>query len=556
MMSARLRQQEQLEQMGALASPLDRFDVETLSLASEMLLLRGHEARHDPKDLFELVMREETSRVPLVLLPHQAVYFDFVMAHKKCVVIMPVATSKTFCVAALTLWLLGSDPTARGAVISAKQAQSLKVISAVRDYIAEPELATYLKLAFPKLQPSQRPQDPWTQIAITVDRPPGIRDPSLVAVGIDGALPGARLSWIVVDDIYDRENTATSEAMEKVRDFFESIVLQRLDPDGRIIVTNTPWSGEDLTQLLQRPKSDGTPGWPTLIMDILGNVTLVNVDPSWDSPALRPSKKQKGDVCRLVAHDPDPEEQIPLWPEKFDHAFIADRRANILPHRFNQSFMCQVRDDMRARCKREWIDRCLRNGRGMSLLREYKGSNIVTMGVDLAFGMGKGHDETAFITEETLPGGQRVLLDVESGQWDTPTVLRKLIDKQKAFNSIVRVENNGSQDAVLQFARSVNASLPIKAHTTGRNKADPSFGVESLFVELMNGAWTFPCDSSLRPPKSVQKLIDGLLGYEPPPKHTPDLVMAMWMAREQSRQLGDGVVGTIGQGIARAIMSR
>ena len=542
---------------GGLGSPLDQYDVETLRLASEQLLLDAHEARLDPKKFFSFVMREEFSREKIAALPHQEVCFDFMMAHKKCVILQPIGTSKTFNAAAFTLWLLGSDPTTRGAIISASQTQALRVIRAVTDYIEQPELAYFVNLVFPKLIKSQRSQDPWRQDAITVDRPPGIRDASLIGVGYDGALAGARLSWILVDDIYDPENTATSEALAKVDDSFQSIILSRLDPDGRCVVINTPWANEDITQTLQRTRGNGGREWATLIMDIFGNITFVNVDPGWDSASIRPSVKQKGDVCRLVAHDPDPNEEVPLWPEKFSVNFIEEKiRPGMLPHRFNQQYLCLVRDEMRAHCKQEWIDKCLRNGRGMSLVSEYHGSNIVVTGVDLAFSEKAGRDKTAFVTIEVLPGGQRILLDVESGQWDSPTVLKKIIAKQAAFNSMVLVENNGAQNSIVQFARAVNVSIPVRAHTTGSNKANPVFGVESVLAELMNGAWTFPCDNALRPSKPVKALIDGLLGYEPPPKHTPDEVMAMWFAREMARKLGNGQSGTVGQSLGRAIMSR
>lgn len=538
---------------GGLGSPLDAYDPETLRLASEQLLLDAHEARLDPKKFFSFVMRAETGdRLPLVALPHQRLHFDFMMAHKRCLCIMPVGTSKTLDTVAMTLWLLGSDVTARGAVISGAQGQAIKVVSAVSDYITESELSAGVNLVFPKLRPSQRPKDPWTQIAITIDRPAGIRDPSLVAVGIGGALPGARLSWVVVDDILDQENTTTNEAMEKTFDFLESTVFPRLDPDGRCVVTNTPWAAADITQRLQEAPYN----WPTMIMDVEGNVEFKNVDSSWDSPELRPSTKQKGDVCRLVEHDPDPEEKIPLWPEKYSREVIDEKRNTTLPHRYNQLYMCKVRDNAKARCKQEWIDKCLRNGRGLSLVLEYKGSNLVVTGVDLAFSEQAGSGKTAFVTVEILPNSQRVLLDIESGQWDSPTVLKMLIAKQAAFGSMVLVENNGAQQAVLQFARAVNVSLPVRGHTTGRNKANPVFGVESLFAELMNGAWTFPCDHNLQPSKSVKTLIAGLLSYEPPPKHTPDEVMAMWFAREMARKLGNGQSGTVGQAIGRSIMER
>ena len=546
--------QEGAEGTGEL--PLDKFDEQQLTDAAEMLLLLGHEARLDPKALLTLAMREERTRAALTLLPHQQVWFDFVTAHRKCVVIQPIGTSKTFNATIETLWLLGSDATARGAAVSASQGQAMKIVRAVADYIEQPELADVVNIAFPRLRRTQRKQDPWRQDAITVDRPPGIRDPSLVAVGYDGALAGARLSWIIVDDIYDVDNTGTPEALAKVLDNFDSIILRRLDPDGRCIVTNTPWAINDLTQLLQRPIAEGGRGWPTLIMSIYGDITLVNVDPGWDSPALRPSKKKKGDVCRLVAHDPDPEEVVPLWPEKFPLDKIEEIRLGMLPHRFKQQYECEVRDDQRARCKREWLERCLANGRGLSLVREYRGGSATVTGVDLAFSEKAGADRTAFVTIELLPDGRRLLLDVEVGQWDTPTVLKKIIDKQRAYNSMVMVENNGAQNAVLQFARLVNASLPIKAHTTGKNKANPTYGVESLFVELMNGAWIFPCDAAMRPSRAVKDLMESLLTYEPPPAHTPDEVMAMWFAREMARKLGDGVRSGVAEGIARSIMSR
>ena len=539
-----------------LGSPLDAYDPETLRLASEQLLLDAHEARLDPKKFFPLVMRDEVSKARLKLLPHQEVCFDFMMAHDRCLIIKPIGTTKTFDAAVFTLWLLGNDPTARGAVVSASQEQALRVLRIVTDYIEQPELACFTNLVFPKLRRSPRTQDPWRQDAITVDRPPGIRDASLIGVGYDGALAGARLSWILVDDIYNTINTTTSEGLAKVDDAFRSIVLSRLDPNGRCVVINTPWANGDLTQTLQRPREQG--GWPTLIMSIFGDITLVNVDPDWDSPAIRPSTKQKGDVCRLVAHDPDPDEVVPLWPEKFPVSHIEGKiRPTQLPHRFNQQYLCQVRDDDRAHCKQEWIDKCLSNGRGLTLVSEYQGSNFVGIGVDLAFSQKAGRDETAIVVAEVLPTGQRVLLYLDSGQWDSPTVLKKIIALQKKFNnSVVMVENNSAQIMMQQFARAVDVSMPVYGHHTGSNKANPVIGVESVFAELMNGAWTFPCDKFLRPPEQVKKLIRGLLEYEPPPKHTPDLLMSLWFAREIIRKFGNGRSASIGQAIGRSIMER
>jgi len=243
---------------------------EAYELVLAALSEQADAARQDIKAFFDCVMRQEHSLTEVRCAPHQRVLFDFVEAHPMCVIRLPVGTAKTTSMAALTLHLLGRDLTGRGAIVSATQAQAMKPLGMVRDYI---ETSPHLRMVFPKLRRSRRKTDSWTIGEITIERPPGIRDPSLVAVGIDGAIQGARLSWVVVDDILTRENTATEDGLNKVHEWFGSTVLSRVDPDGgRIVITNTPWSPHDLTYRMEEA------GWPTLTMDVLGNVTVSNAD--------------------------------------------------------------------------------------------------------------------------------------------------------------------------------------------------------------------------------------------------------------------------------------
>lgn len=498
------------------------------------LMEKASLAREDPKVFFEFVMRHETTREPLDCAPHQRVLFDFVLRYPRCVIRMPVGTSKTFTMAALTMFFMGKNPSSRGAIVSATQAQATKPLSMVRDTI---ELSQELRMVFPNLKKSTRKTDSWTQSEITIDRPPGIRDASLIGVGIDGAIAGARLSWIVVDDILDRENTSTQSGLQKVHDWFDSSVLSRIDPhNGRIVVTNTPWHPEDLTYKLE------SAGWPTLTMAVDGNITLSNCD-DFDSDDIVPSARP-GEVYRLAANGEARnargeviQESSPLWPARYSQEHIDELKATHLPHRFNQLYLCICRDESTARCKIEWIEKCKLNGRGMSLVSSYNGSNITVTGVDLAVGKGAQYDLTSIFTFEQLQDGRRVVLDVEFGQWDAPTIVRKLIAKAQAYKSIVRVENNAAQDYIVQFARAQNASIPIKPHATGRSKAHPEFGVEGLFIEFQNGAWCIPCDPGGRCHPSVQRWVDECVYYIPG-AHVGDVLMSCWLAREQARDMG------------------
>lgn len=493
-------------------------------------------ASKDPKAFFEFVVKHETTGADLKCEPHQRVIFDFVMAHRHCVVRLPVGTSKTFSMGALTLYLLGQDLTGRGAVVSSTQGQAMKPLAMVRDTI---ESSQRLRMVFPKLRKSLRKTDEWTQSEITVDRPPGIRDASLVAVGIDGAIAGARLSWIIVDDILDRENTSSPAGLKKVHDWFDSSVLSRIDPGiGRIVVTNTPWDPEDLTYRLEAA------GWPTLTMDVTGNITLKNC-PEWDSDDIVPSARP-GEVYRLAAHG-EPrnergevcEETVPLWAARYGWAEIEGLKGDHLLHRFNQLYMCICRSDETAKCKIEWVETCKANGRGLGLCASYTGSGLTITGVDLAVGKGAQYDNTALFTFEQLEDGHRRILDAEFGQWDAPTIVDKVISKHQRFRSLVMVENNAAQDYLRQFVLKKNASVPIKAHTTGRGKSHPEYGIEGIFLEMRNGAWIIPCGPTGKLHPAVEKWVAECLYYNPD-GHPGDVLMASWLAVELARQLGYG----------------
>ena len=123
------------------------------------------------------------------------------------------------------------------------------------------------------------------------------------------------------------------------------------------------------------------------------------------------------------------------------------------------------------------------------------------------------------------------------GKWATPTIMQMCLDKHRAYNSIVTVENNGAQRTIRDFCLKQNASAPIKAFTTGRNKANPEYGLPSIFVEIENRAWLIPNDRFGNVHPAVQQWIDGLLYYQPS-HHTADALMAMFFAREQARKFG------------------
>jgi hypothetical protein len=422
-------------------------------------------------------------------------------------------------------------------VLSKTQQIAQKPLGLIADYIAEPTLNQSLRFVFPKLVRSPRSNDAWTATRITIDRPPGIRDASLQAAGLETAVPGARISWLIADDTLDIDNTSSAEARMKAKNDLEGKILSRLDTDNsaRAVFTNTPWDREDLTYYLEREV-----GWPTLQMDIYGNIWISNADAIWlhhaERTLIRPSNFKKG-YYRLRAHDPDDNEHVPLWPDKMPASKIAAIRRTTLPHMFARLYLCEPFDAETQRCQRDWIEKCKKAGIGLPLCDLYTGNNRTFCGIDLGIGNNGKSDYTVFFVFELLPDGCRKILHVSSGRWSGPEIAKRVGTIFDRYRCVLAVESNSAQDFIRQFAIEGRKDVQIRAHNTGKNKHSQDFGVESIFHELQNGAWIIPCDENGNVDPEIQKWIDDMLFYQPS-KHTGDHLMASWIARERSRSYG------------------
>jgi len=560
---------------------------EDTAIVRDELLLEAADARTDIKKFFDFVMREQTTRRPITALPHQRVALDFVMDHQRSLLVMPPGFSKTFMLTAICLFIMGHEPTMRGLFVSATRAQSEKVLAVIRGYI---ENSQELRLVFPGLVPTRRQGEKWTQHALTVDRPAGINDPTLVAVGLDSeSIAGSRLNFVVADDLLTEENTGTKDQRDDIYNWFAQILRTRLDPGhnmSKLVVINTPWHHDDLVARLEMRGPEGA-GSATLKMDVYGDITVLDDETGpeqaadegkewepWDSDELRP--RSPGDasdpICRLVAHDPDNDNQKPLWPGKFGVKEINQIQRTTLENIFLRNYRLLVRDDATAMCPLSYVEKGKLRAHqlgydqmGAALVRRHQDMNTFT-GVDLAVRQGEANDKVAFFTFGVVPstaqvGAQmlRLVLDVEEGQWPAHVILEKVILKHVLYGSSIMVENNAAQEYIVQMFDSPeimkavieklrreghnvpeDIAIPVRGYTTGSQKANPTFGVPSIFLEMSHGGWLFPCreeGGKLVCTYPLQRALDQAMNYRPE-EHTGDALMAWWFAKELARKWG------------------
>lgn len=384
------------------------------------LLVRADEAREDPKAFFEFVLRDEVENRPIICAPHQELSIEFVRAHRHhCVLMLPFGHGKTYTLTGLTLMELGGNLLERGAFVSLAESQSEKPVSMVRQHIeGSPELA----LVFPNLRPTQRRGEKWTTTDLTVDRPPGIRDPSLVARGFDSkGVLGSRWSRGVFDDCVDEESSSTPEQREKQWQTFQKKFLTRLDPrNGACCWSCTAWHEDDVTHRLMRPIERNGRQWPALVMRADGHIFLRNT--AWTTPLLRrahnpPAEDPNwpGEVAwRLTAHDPDPDDHQTLWPARFNAEQLEEERRQLHPALYNQLYLNICRDDASALCRQEYIQRCREVGVRLQQLHPWmtqlqsaidrsRFPHPIFVGVDLAFTRDAANDECCLFVLTILP---------------------------------------------------------------------------------------------------------------------------------------------------------
>jgi len=237
----------------------------------------------------------------------------------------------------------------------------------------------------------------------------------------------------------------------------------------------------------------------------------------------------------------DAHDIVPLWPGKFPREKLVEIRTMMGGgSEFARAYGNRTRDDTSARVKDEWIRAAKARARELDYDRpqaRWERGGAFT-GVDLAASRRKGSDLCSVFTFAVLADNRRLVLDVNSGRMGGRALIELVRSHHDRFESIVRIETNAFQDYLRQWSLELDATLRVRSHeTSARNKRNPLFGVESLLVELENGAWLIPADERGRCAPGVQTFVDDLLAYTPN-AHTGDTLMAAWMAREQARASG------------------
>jgi hypothetical protein len=453
-------------------------------------------ARRDPSTFCGFVLRDEENGKPIEQHDIHHEWHDLVTEHPRLVVWSAIEHGKTQQLSiGRVLWELGRNPNLRIVIVSNTAEQAKKIIRSIAQYIEKSE---ELHAVFPRLRPSSNRTLPWSSTQLTVERAVISKDPSVQAFGLHGNITGQRVDMVVADDVLDPENTATEAQMKATWMWFKRAIIGRLTADSKFVMIGNAWHPHD---------------------------------------AMHQAAALPRFVSRTYSVYEDREETVIRWPERWPPARLEATKLDLGPLEFARQLLCKARDDEQARFKQEWIDLAIERGEGYSLVPEIgrlPPGFVLYVGADLSIGKtGRKGDKTVFFAILRWTDGTRQILWVESGRLKGPEIVRRIEELDAALGGLFVVENNAAQHYIIQFSEELNAAAIIP-FTTGKNKADPTFGVEGIAAELAAGKWIIPSRGGKPLNAELHAFVEALLYYDPN-SHTPDHLMAAWFAREGCR---------------------
>lgn len=145
-------------------------------------------------------------------------------------------SGKSSVVGIFAAWVLSVFPKTRILILSAETNLASRMVSHIKHILENhPACAEML--------PSVKKE--WGTHKITINRPIGIREPSVICQGIQGNITGARADLIICDDVEVPNTSNTAAKRSTLRERLRELDFI-LSPDGTMIYIGTPHTNDTI----------------------------------------------------------------------------------------------------------------------------------------------------------------------------------------------------------------------------------------------------------------------------------------------------------------------
>lgn len=183
--------------------------------------------------------------------------------NKNMLILMPRGTFKSSVVTiGFTLQILLNEPNVRVLIDSETQAKGKAFLSEIKGHLEKNDIyRAYfhaIHSVFPDGVSVKRNKDLlWTNNEIVVaSRSRPLKEPSVMASGIDKSINGMHFDYIICDDLHSEKNVTNKEQIQQVIDHWK-LSNSLIDPGKSTLVIGTRWDYNDLYQeILDKHRDD------------------------------------------------------------------------------------------------------------------------------------------------------------------------------------------------------------------------------------------------------------------------------------------------------------
>jgi len=156
----------------------------------------------------------------------------------------PRGHGKSTIVEGFVVWNILRNPRIRILIVSMNANKSEDMMNFIKSCL---ELEKVTELFGEQKSPT------WSRNKIRVKNPKGgiqHKEPTLQVLGVTSSQISSHYDMIILDDVQDRQNVATANRRKQIRDWYNTELLEMLEPGGKIINIATRWHEDDLHNYL------------------------------------------------------------------------------------------------------------------------------------------------------------------------------------------------------------------------------------------------------------------------------------------------------------------
>lgn len=397
---------------------------------------------------------------------------------EKLLLLAPRDHSKSWTVIAFILRQLCLNRNLKFLLVSATAGQAEKRVRMIKEFLQSPKITA--DWASDDLPAFKTTNDKWISTQIYLNRDTPSVDPTLEAIGVGGAITGAHVDFIILDDIEDDRTAFSASTRAKTRDWLRGTIQPVLSRKGMMIVIGTRKGRDDIYfHMMEDPtfrviNDPAIKKWPekysfTTEVDSKGREIITGVQVQGDYEVL--------------------------WPEQRPIEYLLKELRAVGESLFFREFQNQPISSSDQVFKSEWIDAAQYKGKDYSFKNPPNLNDLVIVqGYDLSLvhdankAQKNDGDYTVGITyAKHLKTGDRWILDMWRTRGLTPQQLKDgIIRNYNKFNGRVKliyIERNAFGALHLLDLQSTT-DLPIKGHlTTAKNSMKANISMLALLFE-------------------------------------------------------------------------